>query len=303
VIRLEIRDDEGDPARSASLFGALATEGVPAVLGPLTDAGLRSAAESRRDPLLLSPTARVVPEGMPGVFSLTGVAPEGPGALARHALSQGLRSAAIFHARNPQSELEARYFRRAFEDGGGRIVRTVTYAPGTTNFQGPMHEIRSAAPAALALFLPPEELPVVAPQITYFGVDDLDIQFLGGEGWTEAEVLRTVDPRHTDGIVAVTGRDDVLASNGAYRDFVRAYEDHFQRTLRSPTPALGYDAARLVVEAYRRGARSPAEIRDVLEGLRDFPGATGRISMEDGRLVREHRLVRIENRQLVPLDH
>ncbi|MEX0979598.1 MAG: hypothetical protein WDZ89_00795, partial [Gemmatimonadota bacterium] len=77
----------------------------------------------------------------------------------------------------------------------------------------------------------------------------------------------------------------------------------FQKSLVSRVPALGYDAAGLLLEAFRRsGARTPGELREALENVRDFPGATGTLSIIDGSIVREHTLVRLENRRMIPLE-
>ncbi len=303
VVQLEVLDDGGDASRSASLARELAGQNVPIILGPLHDGGLRSAAEEVGEGLFLSPTARILPEGRAGVFSLDAVDPEGPAQLARFALGQGLRTAVVLHPRQPESELEARYFTQAFEEGGGSVVRQVAYSPGTTSFQGPMEEVRQAGPAALALFLPPEEIELVAPQVTYFGIRDLGLQLLGGESWTDEAAVRSTDARHTDGVVTVSSRPaGTLEDWEPYRRFVEEYEDHFQRTLRSSLPALGYDAARLALEGYRRGARTSGELRDVLEGVGEFQGATGLLTVRDGRIVRERRLVRIQDRRFFPVN-
>jgi ABC-type branched-subunit amino acid transport system substrate-binding protein len=85
--------------------------------------------------------------------------------------------------------------------------------------------------------------------------------------------------------------------------FVEAYEAQFRRTLRSPIPALGYDAALLLLESIRAtGARTPADLARGLASIVDLPGATGTLSIRDGRIVRRHRLVRFQDGVLVPLE-
>jgi ABC-type branched-subunit amino acid transport system substrate-binding protein len=86
-----------------------------------------------------------------------------------------------------------------------------------------------------------------------------------------------------------------------WEEFVQAYEEHFQRSLRSPTPALGYDAARLLIEANRRGDGTPEGTLRALERIRDFPGATGLLSIVDGRIQRTYLPVRIDARRLIPI--
>jgi ABC-type branched-subunit amino acid transport system substrate-binding protein len=155
-------------------------------------------------------------------------------------------------------------------------------------------------PVALFVPTPGEDVELLAPQITHFGLDTLGIEVLGTSGWTDGETLRRVDARHTNRVVATAPLGAAGTSPG-YERFRAAYEEHFRRTLVSPVPAVGYDAALLLLEAVRRGARTPREVVEVLESLEDVEGATGVFSVIDGRVVRRSRAVRIENKILTPI--
>jgi branched-chain amino acid transport system substrate-binding protein len=76
-------------------------------------------------------------------------------------------------------------------------------------------------------------------------------------------------------------------------DFVRDYETRYRRTLDNPYPALGYDAASLALEAIRSAGGRREDVATALERIRDFRGATGLLSIEDGRVTRRPFLVRI----------
>jgi hypothetical protein len=143
---------------------------------------------------------------------------------------------------------------------------------------------------------------LLAPQLTFFGLDTLGIQILGTLGWTSEDLLSRIDSRHTDGVVASTSRMGPEDREGFER-FRAAYERYFQKTLRSHVPALGYDAAALLLHALQTRPRDIPELMRSLEQIRGFPGATGRLSVEGGRVVREPRLVRIESGELIPLQH
>ncbi|SVB69207.1 uncharacterized protein METZ01_LOCUS222061, partial [marine metagenome] len=45
------------------------------------------------------------------------------------------------------------------------------------------------------------------------------------------------------------------------------------------------------------GARTPRELLEALEQTSNFPGATGSLSVEDGRIQREHFLVCLQDRR------
>ncbi len=77
-----------------------------------------------------------------------------------------------------------------------------------------------------------------------------------------------------------------------------AYESYYQRTLPDLVPTLGYDAAGLLLEGIRRGASTPGELLETLETMPGFSGATGRLFVDDGRVVRDHFVGCLQDRQM-----
>lgn len=300
-VRFEVLDDQASSTRVSELIRQLESSGAAGVIGPLEEDGLRSAADARQGRLpIISPTARMVPDGASGVFSLAGVDPGSTETLARLAVDAGVRSVVLLHPRTAEMQEEARFFRTAFEGAGGSVRQTLTYAPGTTNFADPFQEVVRLSPQGLVLLLPGEDVELVATQVAYFGVDDLEITILGNDAWTSEQVLQYVSPRHTDGVLSVSSRGGTGPYGPEWERFVERYEAQFRRTLRSPVPALGYDAARLLLHASREGGGTPEGTARAFESIRDFPGATGVLSVEDGRLRRNFIPVRIRNREAVP---
>ncbi len=300
-VTLDVLDHGGQAAAAGEMVRNLVERGAAAILGPLGDAALEAAAAARTVPVpLVSPTARNLPPDAEAVYSLAGPDPEAPRTLARYAADRMLNDAVVLHADTRTSAFEAEAFAQEFTNLGGRVVRTLSYPPGSTFFEEQMQAVRELLPAALVLPIPASDIELLAPQITYFGLDTLGIQVLGTAEWAEPRTLETVEPRHTDGVVVATPRAPGRPTE-AYERFVEDYETTLQKTLRSRIPALGYDAAGLLVEALRGGAREPRAVRRALEEIRDFEGATGTISVRGGRIIRDHRLVRLRNRELIPI--
>ncbi len=148
--------------------------------------------------------------------------------------------------------------------------------------------------------IPAEDVEFVAPQFAHHGLDTLAIEIVGTTGWTDPQALERVDPRLVDGVVATA---PVAAGPGTpgYAGFQQAYEAYFQRSLVSPTPALGYDATLLLLEALRGGRLRPEDVRLSFRSLDEVEGATGVFSVVDGRVVRRTEVVRFEGGQLVPM--
>jgi hypothetical protein len=175
---------------------------------------------------------------------------------------------------------------------------------GTTGFGPHLEEVARVAPQGLVVLLPPggSDLELLAPQIAFYEVRGLNgMALFGNEAWTYSTSLDLVQTQHTNGVLSVTSWVERGSFGPAWNEFIGLYENHFQRTLRSPTPALGYDAARLLITAARTGGGHATGTGEVLQRIRDFPGATGILSVQDGRIVRRFFPVRIENRRLIAI--
>jgi ABC-type branched-subunit amino acid transport system substrate-binding protein len=296
-------DDEGEFDGVARGIQLLEERGVTGVIGPVLEPLLDEAVRARSGSVpMISPTARVLPPGATGVYSLTAAEPGPPRLLARMALSREVESVVIMYPSTPDMVAQAWWFQEAFQAGGGIVIRSLTYGPGTTSFQGPLEEVVELEPDALILFLPPEDVEVVAPQIAYWGVDDLEgLLLFGNESWSSQRVIETVPTRHTDGVFTVSSREPDGELGPGWSDFEAAFEEHFMRSLRSPSAALGYDAASLLLEAARTGDGTPEGTLRALERIRDFPGATGLLSIVDGRIQRAYLPVQIQDRRLMPV--
>ncbi|KPJ75115.1 MAG: hypothetical protein AMS19_14350 [Gemmatimonas sp. SG8_23] len=316
------RDDEGDPQLTAQAIAELEAEGVVGVIGMLQDEVLMSAGQARSATIpLVSPTARSAARAGEGVYSLEGAEPSAAASIARYAASRAFQRIAIVHPQTPEAEVEAEAFEAVARELGMPVVGRFPYEAGATFFEPQIQSARNALrrdeldrlglaeddtlhmevlePAAIFLPIPPEDVEFLAPQLIHFGLDTLAIELLGTSGWTDPATLATVDPRHTTGVVA-TAAVMPEADTVGYERFRAAYEERFQRSLVGSAPAIGYDAALLLLEALRPGRVAPEELGRAMERLSGVYGATGVFSIVDGRVVRRTEVVRIDDRRPVP---
>jgi hypothetical protein len=324
-VTLVTRDDEGDPVLSAEIVRELEAESFDAVIGLLQDENLVAAGQARTLGIpLVSPTARSAAQAGEAVFSLEGADPEAAASVARYAASRAFQRVAMLYPDTPDAAAEADAFERVSTSLGMPVVGRFTYAPGATFFEPQIRAARDALrmaeiaalqlaeddtlhaevlePVALFLPVPPEDVEFLAPQVIHFGLDTLAIELLGTSGWTDPQALGVVDARLTTGVVATAHQGGAgSGSEGAVR-FAGAYEDLFQRSLVSSTPAVGYDAMLLLLEALRPGKVRPEEILSSFGQLTDVEGATGLFSVVGGRVVRKTTVVRIANRIPVPVE-
>ena len=298
---LVIQDSGGDVIGARIAFSAVEASEVLGVIGPLQDGALSEVADRVQGTLaVISPTSPVVPEGSSGVYSLSSADPGGARALARYAISSDLYTAVVVYPESTDGMYEARAFSEAFQSYGGLMLGEISYPTGATFFEEQLRQAEALLPDVLVLPLPARDVELMAPQVTFFGLDSLEIRVLGTNGWSEEAMLSRVDTRHTNGVVTASPQPAEGEWEG-YRIFVEAYESLYQRTLPDLVPALGYDAAALLLEGIRRGASTPRELLETLEAMPGFSGATGRLFVDDGRVVRDHFVGCLQDRQVLNL--
>lgn len=322
-VQVELVDDEGDPELTAQAIARLEADSVHGIIGMLQDDALLVASEARTsDVPLVSPTARSAARAGTSVYSLEGAAPEAATSLIGYAATRAYQRIAIVHPETPEAVAEADAFEAAARAFGMPVVGRYAYEAGATFFEPQILAARDALrsqeiarmglleddtlqvellePAAIFLPIPPEDVEFIAPQLIHFGLDTLAIEILGTTGWTDPAVLREIDTRHTNGVVATAAVGSRLDSEGRAA-FRAAYEDFFRRSLVGSAPAIGYDATLLLLEALRPGRVAHAQLARSFESIEEVEGATGVFSVVDGRVVRRTEVVRIQNREMIPL--
>ncbi len=136
-----------------------------------------------------------------------------------------------------------------------------------------------------------EDARTIAPQLRFHRIRT---QLIGNATWYDPEEiadLRSGERQHLQGCIFVSRRQGSERERG----FVNGFR---ARTGRDPGYAsAGYDAARLVMEGWEAGHRSRSELRRYLAAVRNYEGASGRVSFTPSRRVNsELTLLRIDGR-------
>ena len=121
---------------------------------------------------------------------------------------------------------------------------------------------------------------------------DMKVPFLGANGWNSPDFARTADSS-IDGAVFVDGFF-VDSPSPTVQDFVGRYNKRFQT---NPTvfAMQGYDAAKLVIDAVRKGASSGEAVHDQLLTQPDLSSLAGPAAFgPDGTLNRPLFLMQIK---------
>ena len=108
----------------------------------------------------------------------------------------------------------------------------------------------------------------------------LNVPFFGGDGWDSPETLKL--GAIADGCF-YTDHYAPHEPGPEAEGFLKAYQAKYNETP-DAMAVLGYDAARVMIDAIKRaGKAEPKAIRDALAATKDFPGASGTITIDANR--------------------
>jgi len=190
------------------------------------------------------------------------------------------RTAAIlFNSSQSYTRLLQKYFQTRFQELGGRIVSRESYTPDTMS-----QSIRRLSSTVDLIFFSamPEEAPGGVALLRQMG---FSAPILGGDSFDSEDLWQK--HKELDNVFFTThaylGPDNPDPQVAAFREaYVRAYPG----TMPNAFAALGYDAARLIMEAVvEAGSSDPDDVRRALSGIRRFQGVTGTISYPAGNRI------------------
>lgn len=288
--RLVVRDSGSTPEESSRAVSDLAADpSILAIAGPITGGAAAVAArqaQQLRIPLFALTPKEGIPEIGDFVFRHSLTPPAQIEALLSLAMERrGLTSFAVLYPESSQGKELAGIFVNAVLRRGGRIVATEGYGESLTDFRIPLRLLKgedpnknpvdetteNAAPPFQALFIPdyPERISLIAPQLGYYGLQD--VQLLGIQGWNSPELLRAAGKYLQGAIFADGFYADSSAAN--VRRFVEAYSARYG-ALPSILEAQGYDVASLLLHLMvQPQVQDRQSLRESLSRVDNFTGA------------------------------
>jgi branched-chain amino acid transport system substrate-binding protein len=173
----------------------------------------------------------------------------------------------------------AKYFIEPFTADGGIISDNPKYTDGDKDFHSQLTTIKASG--CDALFIPGyyTEVGLICKQAHELG---LNVPIFGGDGW-EAPELIEIGGADVEGCYYSTHYSP-KASLPAVQAFVKKFRARFDGETPDAMAALGYDSAMILADAIRRARSTDGEkIRDALAATKDFPGITGKTTIDEHR--------------------
>jgi branched-chain amino acid transport system substrate-binding protein len=275
-------DSQALPRVAVNAFNKLSqVDRVQAVVGDIVSASTLAMAPlaEQRKVVVVAPTASAPAITSAGSF-LFRVWPsdllEGTAA-ADWARSQNIQKVCILHIQNDYGSGLAAAFRSRFEALGGTISSTQAYAQDRTDFRANLARIKAEAPDLVYLISYYKDAALALRQAKEMG---LPTRFLGATAVESPDLLKLAGSS-AEGLVYPTIVDfDPSNPSTSQRQFINEFKTMFGK---EPDWASSHahDAAVVIIEALRTGARTGDEIRRLIDMRRTFQGVTGSIKFDE----------------------
>lgn len=284
-LAVRVLDDQSKPEEAASATKRLITQDkVVAILGEVASSNslaMAPIAQEANVPMVSpSSTNPKVTEVGSYIFRVCFIDPFQGYVMAKYAHDElkFTRVAILTDKKSAYSEGLTEVFQKKFAEMKGTIVGVEAYAKGDTDFRAQLTNIKKLK--AEGLYVPGyyEDVGKIAEQARELG---LKVVMMGGDGWDSAKLFEL-------GGSAVEGSfvsNHYSADDPTPRvqDFIKKYQAKFN-TVPDSLAALGYDSARVVIEALKRtDAATGAPLRDAIAQTKDFPGVAGTITLDEHR--------------------
>lgn len=287
-IYLVVRDDRSDAATAAGIVEELATKDrLAVIIGPLSTnlmRGMRDAAH-RLKVVLVSPSVTSPQIGRDRDWAFRLLFDDGfqGVALARY-LYRDLgvkRVASLVNRHLAYANSVNQAFKKEFEALGGSMVREEFYEwvadeDDEMDFAPALDRLAGADPQMVLL---PNNSTDIAAIVRQAFDSKLSVPFCGGDTWLHETILESAGNKVKDAVF-VSGID-YESGTPEMKHFLDLY-DHSYDPDAQPASVLGYDCVSLVLEALKKGGDAES-IRDALYAIRDFPLATGVITIHPER--------------------
>ena len=172
----------------------------------------------------------------------------------------------------------SKVFREKFVATGGQIVADQKYGEGDKDFRAQLTAIRAANPEAIATTGNYTEGALICKQARDLG---LNCPIFAGDGW-EAPDLIEIGGTAVNGTYYLSHYSSESTAPEV-QAFVKKFRAKHKDTPDSMAP-LAYDAVMILAEALARaGTTDGPKLRDALAATKNFPGVTGRTTIDEQR--------------------
>src|SRR5215203_2285940 len=284
-IQLVIEDDQGRPEQAKTVVSKLINQDkVQAIIGEVASTNSLAAApvaqEAKIPMITPSSTNPKVTEVGDYISRVCFVDPFQGSVMAKFSANtlKAKTAAILGDVNSDYSKGLTQFFEEEFSRLGGKVVAKEAYTQTDPDFKGQLTKIRNLNPDIIYIPGYYGQVGIIAKQAREL---DMNMPLLGGDGWDSPELWKLGGAALKNTYIS----NHYSAENPApeIQNFVKAYKAKFNVEPDS-LAALAYDAAKVLADAIKRaGGTDSAKLRDAINSTKDFPGVTGKISLDAKR--------------------
>lgn len=297
-LTVKVYDDEGKPDSALTVVQRLINQDKPcAILGEVASKLSIQAApacNAAKVPMISpSSTNPKVTQLGPYIFRVCFIDPFQGTAAAKFAFGtlKAKRAAIMTDQQNDYSTGLTKFFTESFTKQGGTIVANPSYTKDDLDFHSQLANIKALNPDVIYVPGYYGQIGPIAKQARSIGVT---APLLGGDGWDSPKLVEGAGgPGQALEGCYFTNHSSMENPDPAIQNFVKAFKTTYNNAEPDALAALGYDAGQVLADAIKRAGK-PADgdysseayrikLRDAIAATKDFPGATGKITIGPDR--------------------
>ena len=284
-LEMLFEDDQGTPEKAKTVISKLINQDkVVAVLGEVASSNSLAAApvaqEAKIPMITPSSTNPKVTEVGDYISRVCFIDPFQGSVMAKFAATTlKAKTAAILGDNSSDySKGLTQFFEQEFTKQGGTVVTKQTYAQRDQDFKAQLTQMRDQKPDVIYIPGYYGEVGIIAKQARELGMTQ---PLLGGDGWDSPELWKLGGAALKPAYIS----NHYSADNPApeIQNFVKAYQAKFGVAPDS-LAALAYDSAKVLADAIKRaGSTESTALKNAINATKDFPGVTGKITLDASR--------------------
>jgi branched-chain amino acid transport system substrate-binding protein len=284
-VKLVTMDNQGKAEEAASVVTRLIEqEKVLALLGEVASTRSLAAApiaQTKKVPMITpSSTNPKVTQVGDYIFRVCFIDPFQGTVMAKFA-AENLKVKKVAVLRDVKSDYSvglADFFTQKFKELGGEVIADMSYQSNDVDFKAQLTQIKSKNPEAL--FIPGyyTEVGLIARQAREIG---LKVPLMGGDGWDSPKLYEIGQEAVNGGYFS--NHYSTESTDPAAVEFITKFKAKYNK---SPDglSAAGYDAALVLIRAMESASELTSDsVKSALTQIKDFPGATGKITINEQR--------------------
>ena len=207
---------------------------------------------------------------------------------AHYAWDAGYKKTAIFtDTKSDYSVGFAKNFTAEYTKLGGQIAGEKSYQSGEVDFKSQLNALKGTSPDCVLIPGYYSEVGTIARQAKEIG---LSVPLVGGDGWDSPELVKGAGTA-LEGCVFTDHYFSTDLKEPEIQNFIKGFSAKYGKNP-DALSALGYDSAKLLIGAIGRAKTlDSAGVRAAIAETKDFPGVTGKVSIDAMGNARKSALV------------